>query len=148
MPEILVGLVLAGLFAATMSTADSQILSCSAAITNDFVKIKPKYNYLLTKLATILVTILALIIALYGTKNVFNLVLIAWSILASAFAPILTLYCLGQKLSQNLVLSSMVSGVVVALLWSLFGLSNGLYEVAPGIIAGFIPFIFVKLSKS
>ena len=38
LPEFYVGLVLAGLFAATMSTADSQILSCTAAITRDLVK--------------------------------------------------------------------------------------------------------------
>ena len=33
LPDVLVGLVLAGVFAATMSTADSQILTCSSAIT-------------------------------------------------------------------------------------------------------------------
>ena len=35
LPEVLIGLTLAGIFAATMSTADSQILACSAAVTQD-----------------------------------------------------------------------------------------------------------------
>ena len=48
LPDVYVGLILAGLFAATMSTADSQILSCSAAITRDF-KPGTKLSYLTTK---------------------------------------------------------------------------------------------------
>ncbi|MFT5795791.1 MAG: sodium/proline symporter, partial [Ulvibacter sp.] len=52
LPEILVGLILAGLFAATMSTADSQILSCTAAVTCDF-KSGKKLSYLMTKLVTV-----------------------------------------------------------------------------------------------
>ena len=100
---ILVGLILAGLFAATMSTADSQILSCSATITRDFTDDR-KSSYIKTKLATLFVTIIALIIALSGTKSVFSLVIVAWSALACAFAPIMTIYVLGGKPSERLTI--------------------------------------------
>jgi len=73
LPEMLVGLVLAGLFAATISTADSQILSCCASLTNDFAKEGRKASYLVTKLGTLFITILALVIALNGGDSVFAL---------------------------------------------------------------------------
>ena len=59
LPEVLVGLILAGLFAATMSTADSQILSCSSAISKDIFPRK-KSSLLFTKMSTIFVAIFSL----------------------------------------------------------------------------------------
>ena len=105
LPEVLIGLILAGLFAATMSTADSQVLSCSAAISSDFSinkKLKKqKQQQILAKSATIFITLFALIIALSGNKSVFALVMISWSILGSAFAPLLIILCLGGKPNEK-----------------------------------------------
>lgn len=137
LPEVLVGLVLAGLFAATMSTADSQILSCSAAMTRDFTGGK-KCSYMLTKLATVFVTAVALMIALFGDKSVFNLVIVAWSALACAFSPLLMVYALGGKPSQGLALTMMAAGLVVMLAWRMAGLGATMYEVAPGMVAGLL----------
>lgn len=144
LPEILVGLILAGLFAATMSTADSQILSCTAAITRDFTGGK-KASYTLTKCATILVVLIALAIALSGKNSVFSLVLIAWSALAASFAPLLTIYVLGGKPSEKLALTIMFSGLATMLLWRYFGLQDIIYETAPAIIAGFIPYLLCRI---
>ena len=77
LPDVYVGLILAGLFAATMPTADSQLLSCSAVITRDF-KPGTKLSYLTTKFVTGFVTLIALAIALAGNESVFNLVPISW----------------------------------------------------------------------
>ena len=77
LPDVYVGLILAGLFAATMSTADSQLLSCSAAITRDFEP-GTKLSYLTTKFVTGFVTLIVLVIALAGNESAFNLVLISW----------------------------------------------------------------------
>ncbi|MEJ2682175.1 MAG: sodium/proline symporter [Gammaproteobacteria bacterium] len=146
LPEVLVGLVLAGLFAATMSTADSQILSCSAAITRDLTGGR-KISYVMTKVATVLVVCVALSIALSGNESVFSLVLIAWSALASAFAPLLTVYALGGKPSEKLALTMMFTGLGTVLLWRYFGLSDLIYEVAPGVIAGLLPYVACKSFK-
>lgn len=140
LPDILIGLVLAGLFAATMSTADSQILSCSAAITRDFTGGK-KISYLITKLATVFVVIIALAIALSGNKSVFSLVLIAWSALASAFAPLLTIYALGGRVSERLAIAMMLTGLAAMLLWHYFELNSIIYEVVPGILGGLLLYI-------
>jgi sodium/proline symporter len=141
LPSILVGLVLAGLFAATMSTADSQILSCSASLTSDIFT-KAKSNYLITKLGTVLMVLISLIIALVGPDSVFVLVLIAWSFLSCAFVPLIVVYALNQKPSENLALLMMFVGVATMLVWKYFGLDEIIYEAAPGIIAGLLVYLF------
>jgi sodium/proline symporter len=143
LPEILVGLVLAGLFAATMSTADSQILACTAALTHDLLP-KRLAGYMAAKLATVFVTAIALTIALSGNKSVFALVLVAWSALGSAFAPLLIVYALQQKVSEKLAVTMMLGGPVVMLLWRYFELKGVIYEIAPGILAGLVIFIVGK----
>lgn len=144
LPEVLVGLVLAGLFAATMSTADSQILACTAAITNDLMPRKLN-GYLVTKLATVFVTAVALIIALSGNQSVFALVLVAWSALASAFAPLLIVYALRQRVSEKLALTMVLGGPTVMLLWRYFELNSIIYECAPGILSGLAIFVVGKV---
>lgn len=146
LPEILVGLILAGLFAATMSTADSQILSCSAAITRDFTGGKKKVSYLATKLSTVFVVLIALAITLFGSNNVFDLVIVAWSALASSFAPLLAVYALGGKPSERLAIVMVCSGLLVMLLWRYLGLNSIINEVASGILAGLLPYAIAKIS--
>ncbi len=87
LPAALVGLMLAGVFSATMSTADSQILSCSAALTQD---VFPQFahSYKIVKLGTLTVTATVFVIALAENQSVFFLVTFAWSALASALGSI------------------------------------------------------------
>ena len=120
LPEILVGLILAGIVAASMSTADSQILGCSAALTEDIVNQK-KGSVWFTKLATTIVTAIALGISLLGFDSVFSLVLDAWSVLAAAFAPLIIIYAFGEKLTEVQALLVMVSCTIVALGWKSLG---------------------------
>ena len=135
LPEALLGLVLAGIFAATMSTADSLVLSCSAAITHDLTPSRLERTWQI-KAATLLVTVLALTIALSGNQSVFNLVIFAWSTLASAFAPLLVFYTLGWRIREPVAVAMMIVGPLVAFLWREAGLQNDIYEGMPGILAG------------
>ena len=122
-----------------MSTADSQILSCSAAFTRDLLP-KEKDNLFITKMATALVTIVALLIALYGNKNVFDLVLIAWSVLSAGFGPLLFVYAINRKVSEFTGICMIVSAVMVTLLWRELGLSKMMYEVAPGMMMSLVTY--------
>jgi Na+/proline symporter len=135
LPGILVGLILAGVFAATLSTADSLVLSCSAAITHDVLPVQIKHVRLL-KVATVLITAAALGLALVNNQSVFNIVIMAWSGLASAFAPLLVFLCLGKRPSQVASIVALLVGFSVALAWRLAGLHNAIYEGLPGIVAG------------
>ena len=144
LPEFFVGLVLAGIFAATMSTADSQILACTASITNDLL-LNKKNNYLINKLVTLIVTVFVVTIAINDNKNVFNLVLMSWSTLACCFSPLLIIYSLKQKISEFVSLIMMVIPFITLLLWRYYGLNEFIYEVAPGITSGIIIFIIFKI---
>jgi SSS family transporter len=144
LPDILVGLILAAIFAATMSTADSLVLSCSAAITRDFL---PDHLHSLkaTKLATAFVVIVATGIALSDNQTVFQLVLLSWALLASAFVPLIIVYSFGQKPSEKLSILMVISGISALLIWRYFGLNTLVYEVMPGILCGLLVFSIAKI---
>ena len=135
LPPLAVGMILAGIFAATMSTADSLILSCSAALTHDLFP-KAFKSTKMVKVGTLAVTLLALVIALNQTSSVFSLVILAWSVMASAFAPLLVVYALGGRPGETTALTMMVTGVATALIWRHFGLQDAIYEGMPGILSG------------
>jgi Na+/proline symporter len=136
LPPLLVGLILAGIFAATMSTADSLVLSCSAAITHDLLPKKIE-RPLLIKMTTVAITVCALLLALSNNQSVFSLVIMAWSALASAFAPLLIALCFGWKPDQLSSVIAVLSGLLTALIWRYLGWHSAVYEGLPGILLGF-----------
>ena len=143
---VLAGLVLAGLFAATMSTADSQILSCTASITRDLRQGKP-LPYWLTKASTIFVTATALMIALFSGDSVFTLVVVAWSALGSAFAPLLIVLALGGRFSQPVGIAMVLVGLGTMVLWRMVGFNDAVYEIMPGMLAGLATYGVAALFK-
>lgn len=136
LPVVLVGLILAGLFSATMSTADSQILSCSAALTQDiFPSVANSYNF--AKIGTLTVTTIILIIALTGDDNVFALVTFSWSALASGLGPLLLIRVWQLPINRETAITMMGVGITTSLTWNLvLNLSDVIYEVLPGMFAG------------
>lgn len=146
LPDFLVGMVLAGIFAATMSTADSLVLSCSAAVTHDLVPQRLEKNWQM-KLVTAAVVVLALGLAMTESRSVFQLVILSWSVLASAFAPLLTLYVLGRKVPETAAIAAMLGGVATAIGWRMAGWHTMVYEGLPGIVAGLvIAVVFSRLA--
>ncbi len=140
LPEVMVGLVLAALFAATLSTADSLILACSASVTRDFVQHPGRFHSLwAAKLTTATVLGLAVVIALTGAESVFALVLDAWGLLGSAFAPLLIIHALGRRIPQGLAIAMITVGVGAFLLWQQYGQGDP-YAVAPGMVAGLLTY--------
>ena len=127
--------VLVGIFSATMSTADSLVLSCSAAITHDLARDRLEKPWML-KVTTAGVTGLALFIALRGSSSVFDLVILSWSTLAVAFGPLLTLLAFGRRVNEVTAVVMTVVGVCVALAWRQAGLHGMIYEGMPGMLAG------------
>ena len=146
LPPFLVGLVLAGVFAATMSTADSLILSCSSALTHDLPPKKIE-NQKLLKAGTGLITLIALAWALFNKQSVFSLVIMSWSGLASAFGPLLIYLSLGGKPSKVSTFAAVFTGLVVALGWRFLGWHNTIYEGMPGILSGMLTLYLPDLIK-
>lgn len=142
LPAPLVGLILAGIFAATMSTADSLVLSCSASVTHDLVP-RSKVKSMVIKLSTVGIAVLALMLALANNQSVFSLVILSWSALASAFAPLLIVLCLGRQPSQTVSLVAIASGLIVVFVWRWLGWEQLIYEGLPGMLAG-LAILFLK----
>jgi len=149
LPGVLVGVILGGLFSATMSTADSQVLSCSASIAQDIFPSKKRDHYLVSRAATVGVTFLAVIIALYGSRNVFALVTLAWSLLASSLGPLMVVRVLNRPVSPAWGAAMMIGGAAAALFWR-YGLEFGeaVFDVMPGMLGGFLIFGVSLLSKA
>jgi len=143
LPPALVGLVLAGIFAATMSTADSLILSCSSALSNDLLPRRFESTTII-KLSTLGITAVALALTFSSQQSVFALVILAWSGLASAFAPLLLILCMGQRPTQRTAIIMVLTGISVAILWRLAGLHDAVYEGMPGIISGLLAYAAIS----
>lgn len=134
LPQVFVGLALAGLFAAAVSTADSQIIVCSGAFTQD---INPKWrkSYLASKLGTFGVTAMALGICLFAPEGVFGLVLIAWSAMGASLGSVLVVRLFRLPLSTPTALFMMAAAVVTVVIWHVSGLDDDVFKILPGVIA-------------
>jgi sodium/proline symporter len=144
LPPILIGVMLAGLFSATMSTADSQILSCSAAVTQDVVP-RWRKSYVASKIATLAVASVALTIALTASSGVFSLVLIAWSALGATLGPILLVRLAGWPLSGPLALLMMASGLATVIAWGSSPWSGAIFKALPGMI---VPLVIYAIATT
>jgi Na+/proline symporter len=133
-----VGIVLAGIFAATMSTADSLILSCAGSLAEDVTRLP--HNVWIAKISTVLVTAFALWLALSSDKSVFSLVISSWAVLAACFGPLLLVLALGQHPSQGLAIVMMLTGVAGVYAWLQFDVLSPYYEGTLAICAGLVVF--------
>ncbi len=144
MPALLAGMVLAGLFAATMSTADSLVLSCSGAISRDVRPDKP-LGFWMTRVATFVVVIVAVMVALYGERTVFELVILAWGLLASAFAPLLLIYHFRRLPSEAQCITIMFAGVIAYLISHYSFIADHVYELMPAMIVAFTVYALILM---
>ena len=135
-----VGLILASIFAATMSTADSQVLACTAAVTDD---IRPEWSqdHKTTKLVTLAVALFATAISLVadvtGNDSVFKLVVFAVYGLASVFIPLLLIRMMGYKPDTYHSTTMIIAAFSSVVVWRLLGLDQYIFDTVPGMAAAF-----------
>lgn len=138
LPPVLVGLLIAGLFSATMSTADSLLLAASSAMTQHIVP-KWRNSYFFARLGTVLIIAMIVGISMVASKGVLALVIIAWAGMASTIVPLIILQLLGAQITQKQALIMMASGFAVMLLWRYgLGWHKQLLDLVPGMITGFV----------
>lgn len=137
LPNIAVGVIMGGIFAAIMSTTDSQILSCSAVLSEDFKLGTGRHA---KALMTLGVTLVALAISLFAGASVFTLVILAWSALASSIGPLVLVHAIGKRPPEWLALLMMATGLITILVWRGLGLNAQVYEALPGIMAALAVF--------
>lgn len=140
LPPVFVGFMVAGLFSATMSTADSLLLAASSALTQHVFP-QLRNSYVFARLGTVIVIAFIVTIALLASQNVLSLVVLAWGGMASAVAPLVVLMLLGARPTQRLAVTMMVAGFGVAIYWRHgLGLQAELMDLVPGMVTGFAIF--------
>jgi Na+/proline symporter len=154
MPAIGVGMILASIFAATMSTADSQVLACTAAITDD---IKPEWreDYKATKKVTLVVAAFATMISIGGLyipggDSVFALVVLAVYGLGGIFIPLLTIRWMGYNPDSTHSIAMMIAAFVGVIGWLMlgFGGADGIFPSVPGMGAAFATHFIVNAIRT
>ena len=138
----LAGVILASIFAATMSTADSQVLACTAAVTDD---VKPEWSqdHKAAKLVTIAVAILVTLIALVGQRfpgfgdSVFALVVLAVYGLGGIFVPLLLVRMMGYEPDTEHTVWMMTAAMSAVIVWSLSGYGEDIFPSIPAMSAAF-----------
>ena len=135
------GILLAAIFSAIMSTIDSQLLVSSSALSEDFYskaikkQASQKEIVLVGRACVIVISIIALFLALDRNSTILNIVAYAWGGFGAAFGPLVLFALFSRKTSWQSALAGMVTGTVVLVLWEQAGLSDKMYEIIPGFIA-------------
>jgi SSS family solute:Na+ symporter len=150
---VLFGIVVASIFAAIMSTADSQLLVAASALVRDFYQkvvrrgeeLPRRRLVTYSRLTVALLVVLALILGWLAEALVFWLVLFAWAGLGAALGPtsILALYWRG--LTRAGVFAGLITGTVVTFIWALTPTLDGwLYELIPAFVLSFLATVLVS----
>lgn len=151
---VLYGLLIGGIFAAILSTADSQLLVVASTFVRDVYEktlkksavIAESQKLKLSRIVVVLSGILALVMAYLAQDLIFWLVLFAWGGLGASLGTALIFSLYWEKTNTYGILAGMVTGTVVTILWKLF-LSGptGIYELIPGFICSSLAIIVISL---
>ena len=153
-PPVVFGLVVASVFAAIMSSADSQLLVAASGVVRDFYekiwhKNKNLSQRLLVKASRTVVfglVVLALLIGFLAEDLVYWLVLFAWAGLGAAIGPTSILALYWKRTTGPGIIWGMITGSGLTIVWRLTeSLRDITYELIPGFIAAFVVTVVVSL---
>ncbi|MFL2850642.1 MAG: sodium/proline symporter PutP [Pseudohongiellaceae bacterium] len=148
------GIITAAILSAIMSTIDSQLLVSSSVISEDFYRVfvRPKASekelLLVSRIAVVVIALLALAIASDRNSRVLELVSYAWAGFGAAFGPVIIFSLFWRSMTAISAVIGMVVGAVTVVVWS--NLSGGLfelYEIVPGFLFSSLSIVFVNLFK-
>lgn len=154
---IMFGVVIASIFAAIMSTADSQLLVAASALVRDiYEKIIYKHKKLtqqklvfMSRWFLVILVVLALLLGFLAEQLVFWLVLFAWAGLGAAFGPTSILALYWEKTTRAGVIAGIIVGATTVIIWNQVDfLKDAIYELVPAFILAFIVTIIVSLLTS
>jgi sodium/proline symporter len=124
LPAWLAGILISGAIAAMMSTADSQLLVISSSVIEDFYhqtlgkEVTDKLMLSASRLITVVIGAIGLLIALWSDKLIFAMVSYAWAGLGSSFGPVLLLILKWKKVTWQGAISGLISGSITTVIWS------------------------------
>lgn len=153
-PAFIAGLLLAAIIAASMSTADSQLLVASSSFTSDLYKpvfrkkATDKELLWVARLVVVAVAVVAYFIASNkgsGAQAIMNMVENAWGIFGAAFGPVVILSLFWKRFTYKGAVAGVLVGAATDILWLVFLKGTGIYEILPGFVLGFAFSVIVSL---
>ena len=154
-PAFIAGILLAAIIAASMSTADSQLLVASSSFTSDIYKPLIRKNasekelLWVGRIVVVIVSVVAFFIASSkgeGAAAIMNLVSNAWALFGAAFGPVILLSLFWKRFTYSGAVAGIIAGSIVDILWLMY-LSGptGIYEIIPGFIVCAVFAVVVSL---
>ena len=152
-PGVASGILLSAILAASMSTADSQLLAAASAFSSDVYKPIVRANKATERemlwtgrMVVLIIAVIALVIAINpNSGTIMSLVSNAWGVFGAAFGPVILLSLYWKRFNFQGALTGIVVGAAVDILWLAFLSSTGVYEIIPGFFAGLLSAIAVTL---
>ena len=155
LPAIIGGVIIAGILAATMSTADAQLLAAASGVTHNLVndvfgvKLDDKKSMLIARLTVIGVAILGVIFAGDPTSSIFRVVSFAWAGFGATFGPIMIFALFWKRANKYGAIAGMISGAVMVFVWKFLVAPLGgvfaIYELLPAFIVSCVFIVVVSL---
>lgn len=155
LPALMAGLVLSGILASTMSTADSQLLAASSSVSENILrealrlKISEKKSMIAARITVVAIAVLGVIIARNPDSSVFGIVSFAWAGFGASFGPLVICALFWKRTTFPGAVSGMIAGGVMVFVWKYLikplGGVFGVYELLPAFIVGIAAIVIVSL---
>lgn len=154
-PAFIAGIFLCAILAASMSTADSQLLAASSAVSQDIFKGLIKKNaeekevMIISRFTVFLIALIALLLSLNPKSSIFNLVSFAWSGFGGTFGPLILLSLYWKRTTAPGAIAGLICGGITDVIWHYIPASVakifGLYEILPAFIVCLVVTVLVSL---
>ncbi len=153
-PPAIAGILLAAILAASVSTADSQLLVASSSFTADIYKpvfrknASDKETLWMGRVAVMVLAVVAYFIASSkgsGAQAIMDMVENAWGIFGAAFGPVMILSYFWRRFNYAGACAGVIAGAAADLIWLFCFSDTGVYELVPGFIVGLVVSIIVAL---
>jgi sodium/proline symporter len=154
-PALIAGLILAGILASTMSTADSQLLAASSSVSQNVLqealhlKLSAKASMLAARTTVIIIAILGIIIARNPDSSIFGIVSFAWAGFGAGFGPIIICSLFWKRTTMSGAIAGMVAGGVSVFVWKYIVAPLGgvfaIYELLPAFVIAMLVVVVVSL---
>ena len=152
---IVAGVILAGILAATMSTADSQLLAASSGVSQNIVKevlvkdLSEKASMIIARVTLVVISVIGVIIASNPESSVFAIVSFAWAGFGATFGPAMLAALFWKRSNMKGILAGMLSGAVTVFVWKFIVRPMGgvwdIYELHPVFLVSLSFIVVVSL---
>lgn len=155
LPPVLAGLVMAGILAATISSSDSYLLIAASAFSKNIYqgllhkKASDKEVLWISRLTLLLITVIAIVIALDENSVIFTIVSFAWAGFGATFGPLMLFSLFWKRINRAGAIAGMLSGGAMVFIWKLLVRPIGgiwdVYELLPAFIFSCLCIVVVSL---